>query len=193
MDTLKFYNENALDFVNKTKDVPMTELQKKFMNLMKPGGYILDLGCGSGRDTKVFLEHGFVVDAVDGSSEICNIVSKNLGINVRCLLFSELNEVNKYDGVFACASLLHVSYGELPDILNKINKSLNTDGIFYMSFKYGNESFYEEQKYYTNLTEDSLKNLLKDIKEFDICEIWISGDNIPGRVQKWINVILKKR
>lgn len=193
MDTLNFYNENALEFVNKTKNVSMIEIQEKFMNLMKPGGYILDLGCGSGRDTKAFLEHGFIVDPVDGSKEICDIVSRNLGINVRCLLFSELNEIEKYDGVFACASLLHVPYEELSDILNKIKTSLKSDGLFYMSFKYGNEFFEENQKHYTNLTEESVKELLNNVKEFEIQEIWISGDNLPGRIQKWINVISKKR
>lgn len=193
MGTLEYYNDNASDFVNKTKDVKLTNIQNKFMGLLQKGDYILDLGCGSGRDTKVFLDNGFLVDAVDGAEEICNIVSKNLGIKVKHMLFEELDEVEKYDGVFACASLLHVAYEDLPNILEKISISLKHSGVFYMSFKYGNDTIIDKEKLYCNLNEEMATILINGTKDLVIDEIWMSEDNVPGRTQKWINVISKKR
>lgn len=113
-------------------------MQCEFLNLLRTESYILDFGCGSGRDTKYFLEHGYQVDAVDGSMELCRIASEFTGIEVRQMLFQELQEKEKYDGIWACASILHVPKIELADILQKMCNAVKVDGVIYISFKYGN-------------------------------------------------------
>lgn len=90
--TLEYYNKNANNFAKTTIDVNFYETQKHFQELLPEHGYILDFGCGSGRDTKYFLEQGFYVDATDGSKEMCHIASNYTGIQVRRLLFEELDE-----------------------------------------------------------------------------------------------------
>ena len=96
-------------FAHDTENVVFTDVQVRFLNKLQQGANILDFGCGSGRDTRFFLEKGYSVDAIDGSAELCRLASKNTGINVRHMFFSELNEIEKYDGIWACASILHMS------------------------------------------------------------------------------------
>ena len=106
--TLKYYNKNAQSFASGTVSVKFTEVQDKFLEKLNPDAYILDFGCGAGRDTKYFLSRGYQVDAVDGSEQLCRIASEYTEIKVRQMLFQELDEKEKYDGIWACASILHL-------------------------------------------------------------------------------------
>ena len=154
---------------------------------------ILDFGCGSGRDSKYFLEKGYRVDAVDGSEEICKITREYVKIEVKKMLFSELSFVNKYEGIWACSSILHLSKDELQDVLYKMMRALKKEGYIYTSFKYGEYEGYREERYYTDFTENSFAAFIKDFSEIKIVEYWISKDVRPGRSEeKWLNLILQK-
>ena len=96
--TLKYYNENATSFSATTQIVDFSTMQDKFLALLQPNAYILDFGCGSGRDTKYFMEHGYGVEATDGSEELCKLASTYTGVLVKYMLFQELDEQKKYDG-----------------------------------------------------------------------------------------------
>ena len=109
--TIQYYDQNAADFVENTRNVDFHVMQDEFIEGLPAGAKILDLGCGSGRDTKYFLEHGYRVDAIDGSAELCTLASEYTGIPVKCQLFQELDASEVYDGIWACSSLLHLSYG----------------------------------------------------------------------------------
>ena len=100
-NTLQYYNQNATKFIENTKSVEFHSVQDKFLSYLSDGSYILDFGCGSGRDSKYFLEKGYRVDAVDGSEEICKITREYVKIEVKTMLFSELSFVNKYEGIWA--------------------------------------------------------------------------------------------
>ena len=191
-NTIDYYNSNAEKFVEGTVSVELETLQNKFINKLK-GNSILDFGCGSGRDTKYFLDRGFVVEAIDGSLELCKIASEYTGINVRNSYFQDLNEVNKYNGIWACASILHLPYKELEAVFNKMAKALKTDGIIYTSFKYGDFEGERNERYFTDMTESSFEELIKGIKELHIEEEWVTADVRPGRDQeKWLNLILRR-
>ena len=116
--TLKYYNENAQSFASGTVSVKFTEVQDKFLEKLNPDAYILDFGCGAGRDTKYFLSRGYQVDAVDGSEQLCRIASEYTGIKVRQMLFQDLKEHEKYDGIWACASILHLPPKVLKEVLD---------------------------------------------------------------------------
>ena len=135
--TLDYYNKNASGFAETTIDVDFYDTQKHFQELLPEHGYILDFGCGSGRDTKYFSSQNFKVDAIDGSGELCRIASDYTGIKVKKMLFKELEEIEKYDGIWACSSILHLSKNELKAVFGKMIKALKRDGIIYTSFKYG--------------------------------------------------------
>ena len=191
--TIDYYNQNVKTFIDGTVAVDFTEIQKMFLELLPVNAYILDFGCGSGRDTKCFLAHGFQVDAIDGSAEICEFASEYTGIKVKNMLFQELEEVEKYDGIWACASILHAQKAELPEILHKMCVATKSNGIIYISFKYGDFEGERNGRYFTDLTEEAVKELIKTVPELKIEKIWITNDVRNGRGdERWLNVILRK-
>ena len=193
INSLKYYNDHAASFVKNTNEVDFSEIRDRFVRNLSPGSYILDFGCGSGRDTKAFLQQGFRVSAIDGSETLCRIASEYTGVPVRKMLFHELNEMNKYDGIWACASILHVSSVSLPYIMARMLRALKENGVIYTSFKYGTFEGERDGRYYTDLTEASFADLIREIAELRVEEEWISTDVRPGREeQKWLNIILRK-
>ena len=136
-ETLLYYEKNAESFTDNTANVDMKDIQSRFLKELPEGAYILDLGCGSGRDTKVFLEKGYRVDAIDGSEELCKKASTFTGIPVKCMLFQELAAADVYDGVWACSFILHLPKKDLADVLCKIAAALKQNGVLYTSFKHG--------------------------------------------------------
>ena len=135
---IEYYNINAEKFAKRTVSVDFEATQTRLLNKLSPGDLILDFGCGSGRDTKYFLTNGYRVEATDGSSELCRMASEYTGIRVRQQLFQDLEEIEKYDGIWACSSILHVPSNELLDVLRKMVAAFKDNVIIYTSFNYGN-------------------------------------------------------
>lgn len=192
--TLKYYNENAQSFASGTVSVKFTEVQDKFLEKLNPDEYILDFGCGAGRDTKYFLSRGYQVDAVDGSEQLCRIASEYTGIKVRQMLFQELDEKEKYDGIWACASILHLPKKQLREVLKNMYAALKSKGWIYISFKYGEFEGERNGRYFTDFTTDTFKDFIHDMHGLKIEEQWITGDVRPGRgEEKWLNLLLQKK
>ena len=192
--TLNYYNENAQSFASGTVSVEFTEMQDRFLEKLDPGAYILDFGCGAGRDTKYFLSQGYLVDAIDGSEQLCRIASDHTGIKVRQMLFQELEVNEKYDGIWACASILHLPKKELKEVLKKMLTALKTDGWIYTSFKYGEYEGNRNGRYFTDFTTYTFKDFIHDMHGLKIEEHWITGDVRPGRgEEKWLNLLLQKK
>lgn len=193
-DTLQYYNQHAKAYVDSTRDVEFSQTQERFVQYLKPGARILDFGCGSGRDTKYFRNRGFQVEAVDGSAEFVRIASDYTGINVRRMLFQDLDEVDRYDGIWACSSILHLPFAELEEVLGKMARALRRRGIVYTSFKYGTEEGGRSGRYFTDMTEAKMAGLLERIPVYDVEEMWVTFDVRPGRGdERWLNMILRKR
>lgn len=191
--TLCYYEKHAKEFAMQTTELDFSETQDKFLRQLKKGDFILDFGCGSGRDTKYFLEQGFCVEAVDGSKKMCEIATGFTGIEVKTMLFQELNVVGKYNGIWACSSVLHLSKKELKDVMVKMRLALKKDGIIYMSFKYGIFEGERNGRYFTDMTEKIFEDLVKKIEGIKVKEQWITSDIRQGRKEeKWLNIILKK-
>ena len=191
--TLEYYNENARAFSDQTQNVDFTETQERFLTLMPPQGKILDFGCGSGRDTKFFLERGYRVDAVDGSEELCRLASDYTGIPVRQMLFQDLDAAEQYDGIWACSSILHLKKEELRAVIMKMITALKSDGYIYTSFKYGTFEGYRKQRYFTDFTEETIADLIRSFPQLEIRKLWISRDVRPDRdEEKWLNLLLQK-
>ena len=129
----------------------------------------------------------------DGSSELCAAASKFTGITVRQVLFQDWKSEQKYNGIWACSSILHLNKTELKQVIGNIRDALLPSGIFYTSFKYGNFEGERNGRYFTDLTESSFEELINEVTGFEIVEEWITSDVRPGREEeKWLNVILKK-
>ena len=192
-NTINYYNQNAENFIANTQNADMHPTQERFLRLLDANTSILDFGCGSGRDTKYFLEKGYQVTATDGSAELCRLASEFTGIKVKEMLFDELDAMNQYDGIWACSSILHLPKDELKIVLNKMSRALRANGIIYTSFKYGNFEGERNGRFFTDFTLEIFKDFIKDVKSVVIEEYWITGDVRPGREdEKWLNLILRK-
>lgn len=192
-ETLNYYNENANSFISGTIAVDFEQTQLRFIEKLNNDDYILDFGCGSGRDTKYFLSKGFIVDATDGSEELCKKASEYTGIEVKQMLFQELDEVEKYDGIWACSSILHLPKMELEPVLRKMLAATKENGVIYTSFKYGDFEGIRNGRYFTDFTLEAFQEFIQRIPGLTMEEYWITGDVRPGRgEEKWLNVILRK-
>lgn len=189
---MNYYNDNKQEFYEKSIDVNMEPVIEQFLRYIKPEGYILDAGCGVGRDTKVFVEKGYKVNAFDASIEMCKLAHQTSGIKVKHTTFQEFHSNHKYDGIWACASLLHVERRELKQVLLHLDEYLNERGVLYMSFKEGSEDTMKDDRHFTNMTIDTLKALLQKIEQWNIVECWVSSDRMDRHDVSWVNAIVQK-
>ncbi len=191
--TLTYYNQNATRFYAATVSVEFTATQQRFLSYLPAPASILDFGCGSGRDTKAFLDQGYQVEAIDGSEELCKLATRYTGIQVRHMLFQDLNAISKYDGIWACSSILHLPGEELISVMRRMSIALKQGGIIYTSFKYGTFSGERNGRYFTDMTEVAFNQFIRNIEELHIEEQWTTFDVRPGRGdEKWLNLILRK-
>lgn len=191
--TINYYNLNAKNFIENTQNADMHLAQETFLQLLPGSASILDFGCGSGRDTKYFLEKGYQVAATDGSAELCRLAGSFTGIKVKKMLFQDLDASGKYEGIWACSSILHLSKKELLPVIRKMCDALKDNGVIYTSFKYGDFEGERNGRYFTDFTEDTFDKFIKVIPELTIEEEWITSDVRPGRgEEKWLNLILRK-
>lgn len=191
--SVKFYNDNAEDFFNNTVNADMSATYNIFEdNLLEKNGEILDLGCGSGRDAKHFLDSGFSVIALDLSPILAKKASQFIGQEVIVANMKDLNFQDRFIGIWACASLLHLSEDEVLETIKRCHKALRKDGVLYASFKYGKNSYEKDGRSFTCFTKDKFLNLIEGL-DFYYRATFETGDVRPGREnEKWLNVILKK-
>lgn len=194
MKSIDFYDRNADAFYGDTVTTDMAPIYARFLPLVKPGGTILDAGCGSGRDMLAFIRQGYSVDAFDGSAEMVRRASEFTGIPVRQMLFEDLVRTplqKRYDAIWCCASLLHVERNLLPSVLAALLELLVPGGVMYLSFKYGEADRIKDGRFFTDLTEEGLKQLLDAVGGCELSESWTTIDQRPGRADKWLNAIIK--
>lgn len=191
--TITYYDEHANEYVANTITADMSDLYHHFVNKLPKGGIILDAGCGSGRDSLNFSELGFQVVAMDGSKDLCKLARKVLNKEVLYLTFEQMSFENHFDGIWACASLLHVSEKDLPVVLMKLISALKNDGILYASWKYGDSERIDNDRFFCDMNESRLNKNLSRFDGIITEEIWISQDVRESlHSQEWLNVIVRK-
>ena len=188
----EYYSNNANNFFKDTVNVDMSDIYQRFTKSLAKGSIILDAGCGSGRDIKAFMDMGYDVEAIDASVEMVNLASEYSGIKVQHKYFDEVDNVEYYDGIWCCASLLHVKRKDLPNVIKILSKALKDHGVLYLSFKYGYSEREKDGRHFTDMTEDLLESLLSDFTDLKIQERWLTDDARPNRDDKWLNTILRK-
>ncbi len=194
MDSIDYYNKYANLYFESTVELDMGETLNKFTGNLPEGGEILDLGCGSGRDSLYFIQRGFDVTAIDGSKELCELASIHIGQNVLWMQFSELDFYEVFDGIWACASLLHTAPDEIKDIFGKVIKCLKPGGVLYMSFKHGEFSGFRDGRYFNDFRSKEMKDLISKFPELELLEMWKSPDVRNERGDEgWLNVLVKKK
>lgn len=187
-ETIGFYDANAASYVAETTGVEFGELQREFARRLPKGGRVLDLGCGSGRDSLAFLKAGLAVDAVDGSAQMVKAASGLTGLPVTHATFSDYEPAGPYDGIWACSSLLHVPAVKLAGVISKYARALAPGGTFYLSFKLGAHDGMRNGRWFTDLDEPALRTLIAEVPGLRVDRIDITGDVRPGRSgERWLN------
>ncbi len=194
-DTLKYYDDNIESYkelwLNDFTKNYNFEIPDMFLSYLSSNSHILDLGCGTGRDSKYFVDKGYQVTSIDGSYEMCNIAKTLLQKQVEQINFLDINYKEEFDGVFACASLLHLDNEDLIVVLNKISSALKQNGILYTCFKYGNSTRIDKGRFYNDMNEEKFLDLIKNIENLKIIKCWI-GEQYKSDT-KFINYIIKKQ
>jgi len=194
LSTQRYYQRNAQQFFESTVAVDMAEIRDRFTALLPAHGAVLDAGCGSGRDAKAFVEQGFQVEAFDASPELAALASQHSGLPVKVMRFLELDAVARYDGIWCCASLLHVPLIELPEVFRRLGKALKAGGVLYASFKYGQGERQDNGRVFTDMREGEIGEVLKDngVDELKVMQEWMSEDRRRERSDRWVNVLVGK-
>ncbi|WP_158782144.1 bifunctional 2-polyprenyl-6-hydroxyphenol methylase/3-demethylubiquinol 3-O-methyltransferase UbiG [Pantoea sp. BAV 3049] len=189
-----YYQRNAQRFYEDTVHVDMSALYQPFIAHMQPGARILDAGCGSGRDIKAFSEIGFEVEAFDASAELVERAKLLTGKPVELMRLQEVSAVERYDGIWCCASLLHVPEQELSEVMALLARALKLGGVWYLSFKYGNGEREKDGRLFTDMDEAGLQRFTAGLNDkLNIIDMWRTGDLRPGRgSESWLNAVLKK-
>lgn len=193
VDTIDYYNKHAAQYYDNTVELNMEEILERFIELLPEDAEVLDLGCGSGRDSLYMLENGFDVTAIDGSEELCELASIHIGQDVLFMNFEEIEFVDVFDGVWACASLVHIEKNKIKQILDKIFRSLHEEGILYFSVLEGEFEGVRNGRYFSDYRTKELRELLEDYERIEIIDIFKTDDIRKDRKEKkWINVLVKK-
>lgn len=193
MMSVEFYNLNASQFAADTTNVDMSELYARFLPKLPSNGVILDAGCGIGRDSRFFLAQGFTVCAFDASTEMVRLARELTGLDVRLSTFLSYQSDIHFDGIWACASLLHVVQAQLAATFNHLGSLLKSNGVLYCSFKLGTGELQRDGRCFTQMTADRLGVVLSDTR-LQIAEHWITADVRPDRGhEQWLNALLEPR
>ena len=192
MKTIDYYNKHAEEFTTSTFEVDMKSLYQPFLAELPEGARILDVGCGSGRDTLAFKNKGYQLDAIDYSEELVKKATRLTGIPIKLKSFYEVDDYEAYDGIWACASLLHCERSRLAEVLEKMVQALKPNGVIYMSFKYGDSDREKDGREFTDLNEQQAQELLAQFDQVSLVQQWITVDKRPEREEQWLNLLLKK-
>lgn len=192
-DTEKYYENFASEYFDATINADMTHLYSEFLALLPEKGKILDAGCGSGRDMLFFSKQGFNVSGLDSSAELARLAERYTGQPVTVGKIESMSVNNHYDGIWACASLLHIERSRLPIVIKSIKDALKTDGILFASIREGLGSRTgEDGRFYELYNENEFAETIQD-SGLSIISVKKTEDVINREEYRcWINVLARK-
>ena len=191
--TLEYYNDHAIEYYISTIDVDMRDIYELFEVNLADGDSILDVGCGSGRDSYYFLGTGYSVTAIEPSKELARLASERIGMEVINTPIQAINFKSQFNGVWACASLLHIPFIEMPTVLIKLHEALKDGGTLFISLKKGDYEGYRNGRYFCDYNVPKFEQLnYKDIG-YQLLKYHESADKRSDRqLETWLNIVLRK-
>jgi SAM-dependent methyltransferase len=192
-DTIGYYERQAEAFAAQTASLDLEPLYQRFLRHVRPGGRILDAGCGPGRDALAFAERGYQVVAFDASEAMVQLARERVGgrANVHLMKFQEMERQDEFDGIWACASLLHVQRTSFTTVAAHLAQALKPGGAWYMSFKTGSGERFADGRLFVDHDEETLRLSLK-ATPVEMIETWMSVDVRPERSnERWLNAIVR--
>jgi SAM-dependent methyltransferase len=192
-DSIAFYEDHAEEFFQRSVDTPILEQQRAFAAMLPAGGRVLDAGCGSGRDAKLFREWGFQVTATEAAPKLAALARAHSGVDVQVMRFDQMAWEEAFDGIWACASLLHVSRAKLPETLRRLRRALVPGGVWFMSFKYGAAERETNFRRFTDLDEAGAERLIAEVGGLELLSLQVTGDVRAERAEeRWLSVVCRR-
>ena len=194
MDPIDYYNKYAAKVFEDTVDQNMDAITAPFLELLEEGDTILDMGCGSGRDSLTFYDLGYDVTPLDGSEEMCRLAEVHTGLDVLQMTYEEMAFDGAFDGVWACGALVHIPKDEMPALFRKVARALTEDGIFYLSMRLGDFEGFQGERYFSCYSEKELRSLVEGDGLFTVLKEWVTRDVRSGHSDiQWINILARKK
>jgi SAM-dependent methyltransferase len=191
--TIEYYDKNSEKYFEDTVNLDMERHYSTFLELIPDRAAILDAGCGSGRDTLYFRKKGYSVVAFDYSAELVKKASEFTGENILHLSFKDIQWKEEFDGIWACASLLHVPKKDIDDVFDRLADALKRGGVLFASFKLGEGEDIKKERLFNYYTESTMRILIQKHPRLVITRIWITEDVRDDRKgEYWLNMLLKK-
>lgn len=192
-----YYDRHAITFIATTRDVDMSDARERFLAAVPARAdgpaRILDAGSGSGRDALAFRVLRYDVKAFDASAAMVAATQAHAAVETRLMRFDEFSWEHSFEGIWACASLLHVSEADLAGVINRLAAHLAPHGALYLSFKRGTGERVKDGRRFTDMTPESLSALLDGCGAFNEPDLWESRDCRPDRTSEvWVNAVVKK-
>ena len=193
MSSIGFYDENAEGFFRRTVETDMSAPHRLFAGLMTPGGRVLDAGCGSGRDALAFHRMGFEVTATEAAPKLAALARAHTGLPIDVMTFDQMAWRDRFDGIWTCASLLHVARAELPATMRRLRDTLVPGGVWFMSFKYGTGEREANGRRFTDLDETGALDLLGEVRGLQLISMEVVGDGRADHAaERWLSLFCRR-
>lgn len=193
LETFSYYDSHAASLIENTQTLTDTEWYKQFTSLLSPRASILDAGCGAGYASQYFLQQGFVVTAFDASKPLVQFASQLIHQPVYHLKYEEITFENQFDGIWACASLLHVPRSHMALVIHKLVVALKDHGILYANFVYGEKETSRGGILFNDYTEMEFSAVLSAEPQLQRLRTWKSPDLPPARPDReWLHILVRK-
>jgi 2-polyprenyl-3-methyl-5-hydroxy-6-metoxy-1,4-benzoquinol methylase len=194
--TINYYNNNAESYYDQTVNIDFEDLYEKFLKYIPDGGSIMDVGCGSGRDAAAFKAAGYAAEGLDASAELGAIAACRQNIKVTVCNMEDWIASEPFDGIWCCASLLHLTEDKCDRFLANLSRNLKSGGVIFISVKTGIKTGCDEKgRYMQNYTETSLSALITEQNQsgnkLKIIDTWLTKDSM-NRETEWINMLVVK-
>lgn len=192
MDTIEYYNKYASKIFEDTVNKDVEALRQEFLQYLEEGDTILDLGCGSGRDSLAFYEHGYDVTPLDASEEMCKLAEIHTGLEVLQMAYEDMEFDEVFDGIWGCEALIHVPEDELGDVLTRIIDALDRGGVLFLSFRAGEFEGFRSGRYFCEYTREHLERIFTETSRLELLKIWEMDDARRDKEVRWVNILAKK-
>lgn len=191
--SIKYYNDNAQEYYDKSVSLNLSNIYPYFLKHLNKNDKILDVGCGSGRDSKVFLSLGYDVTSIDGSYELAKLASEYIGKEVIVSDFKDIVYNDEFNGIWAMSSLLHLPKKETLMVYKNLINALKENGVMYVCYKIGNNERYDKGRFFNDYTEKEFRDfILNENLNLKINDIFITGSQM-NKEEQFLNAILIKK
>lgn len=189
--SIEYYDTNAKEYFELTKSIDTSHEINRFLRYVRKSGYILDAGCGSGRDSLYMINLGYQVKAIDASSELAKLASRYIGQKIDVMKIEDIPYFNTFDGIWANASLVHSNEEEILNALGRFSNALKKFGILYISIKHGQGVYEKHGRTFYLYDEASWLTLVNKQRDIIMLDIWRTEDKLK-RENQWLNVLMVK-